>query len=54
MSECLGYVSNTGGRVLWASGRTAVLPFYRAMGFQRRGEEYVTETGPHYLVWRDV
>ena len=52
--NCLEYVSNQGGKMLWASGRTEVLPFYNALGFKRCGEEYVTETGPHYLVLRDV
>ena len=54
VDHCLEYVSNQGGAVLWASGRTAALPFYHSLGFHTRGEQYVTETGPHYLVWRDV
>lgn len=54
VEACLAYVSSQEGRMLWASGRTGALAFYRAMGFRQRGEEYVTETGPHVLVWRDV
>jgi GNAT superfamily N-acetyltransferase len=54
VDHCLRYVRNQGGAVLWASGRTVVLPFYHSLGFQTRDEEYVTETGPHYLIWRDV
>ncbi len=51
---CLDYVAARGGTCLWANGRTAVLPFYRSVGFDTRGDEFVTETGPHFLVWRKV
>ncbi len=51
---CLEYVAHKGGNFIWANGRTTALSFYHALGFQARGEEFTTDTGPHYLVWRWV
>lgn len=51
---CLDFIAQKGGQFVWANGRTTALSFYRALGFQTRGEEFVTDTGPHYLVWRLV
>lgn len=49
---CLDYVSQRGGELIWANGRTTALSFYQALGFQARGEEFTTDTGPHYQVLR--
>jgi GNAT superfamily N-acetyltransferase len=50
---CVAHIRSHGGAVLWCNGRTSALPFYRALGFQTYGEEFVIpETGPHYVLWR--
>ncbi len=52
---CLEHVAARGGSLLWCNARTGVLPFYQALGFQTRGEEFdVPVSGPHYLVWQHV
>lgn len=52
---CVAHIRGHGGAVLWCNGRTSALPFYRALGFQTYGEEFVIpETGPHYVLWREL
>lgn len=51
---CLAHIAAHGGRTLWCNGRTSALPFYRALGFQAHGEEFLSDTGPHYVLWRAV
>lgn len=51
---CLAHIAANGGQTLWCNGRTTALPFYRALGFEPYGEEFVTETGPHYVLRRPV
>jgi len=51
---CLDHVIRNNGKFVWANGRTTALKFYGALGFQVRGDEFVTDTGPHYLVWRSL
>lgn len=52
---CMAHIRNHGGAVLWCNGRTSALPFYRALDFQTYGEEFVIpETGPHYVLWREL
>lgn len=51
---CLDHVIQNGGKLVWVNGRTTALKFYNALGFQTRGQEFVTDTGPHYLVWRSL
>ena len=52
---CITHVAAHGGTALWCNGRTSALAFYRALGFQTRGEEFqVPYTGPHYVMWRRV
>lgn len=51
---CLDHVIKNKGLFVWANGRTTALEYYHALGFQPRGEEFVTDTGPHYLVWRSL
>lgn len=54
LEACLGYAREQGGKLVWANGRTSALGFYWALGFRAVGEEYVTESGPHYLVVRRI
>ena len=52
---CIAHVAARGGAVLWCNGRTSALPFYRALGFEPRGEEFETPgTGPHLVMWREI
>ena len=39
---------------MWANGRISALPVYAALGFTAQGDEYVTDTGPHYFVLRII
>ena len=54
VQACLQHIDAQEGVWVWANGRTPSLPFYRALGFQVQGEEYITDSGPHYRVWRAV
>lgn len=54
LEACLKYAREQEGKLVWANGRTSALGFYRALGFRTVGEEYVTESGPHYLVARKI
>lgn len=51
---CLEHIAAHGGRTLWCNGRTTALPFYHACGFAPIGDEFITDTGPHYVLWRAV
>jgi GNAT superfamily N-acetyltransferase len=52
---CIAHVAAHGGAALWCNGRSSALPFYRALGFETRGEEFMTpETGPHFVMWRTI
>jgi len=51
---CLRHVAAHGGLTLWCNGRTTAAGFYTALGFTALGEEFVTETGPHYIFFRPV
>lgn len=49
---CLDHAAARGGAMLWCNGRSTAAPFYQALGFQIEGEEFMAETGPHYVLWR--
>lgn len=49
LESCIAHVEGRGGRLLWCSGRTSAMGFYRSLGFEPSGDEYQVEgTGPHY------
>ncbi|HVG38338.1 MAG TPA: GNAT family N-acetyltransferase [Pyrinomonadaceae bacterium] len=49
LEHCIAHVRDRGGQLLWCSGRTSALGFYRSLGFEASGEEYqVAGTGSHY------
>lgn len=49
------HVADRGGTLLWCEGRTGVAGFYRAMGFELHGEEFVKPiSGPHYIMKRTI
>lgn len=51
---CLSHVAAHGGLTLWCNGRTSAAGFYTALGFTALGEEFVTDTGPHYVFYRPI
>jgi ribosomal protein S18 acetylase RimI-like enzyme len=55
VESCLLHVQRQGGRMLWCSGRTSAIGFYRSLGFEAVGEEYeVAGTGAHYRMQRII
>ena len=54
METCIAHAKTHGARCVWANGRTSALPVYAALGFTVQGDEYITDTGPHYFVWRSI
>ena len=54
MEACLAHAKTHGANYVWANGRTSALPVYAALGFTVQGDEYVTDTGPHYFVLRSI
>jgi GNAT superfamily N-acetyltransferase len=37
--------------LVWCNARTPALDFYRRLGFESVGEEFITDWGPHYLMY---
>ncbi len=55
LHACIEHVVRQGGTGLWFNARTAAVPFYQAMGFATRGEEFeLPGIGPHYFMCRDL
>ena len=54
MEVCIAHAESYGASYVWANGRTSALPVYAALGFTVQGDEYVSETGPHYFVRRSI
>ncbi len=56
VEACVAHVIARGGTVLWCNGRTSAMGFYRALGFETRGDEYESPagTGPHYVFVREL
>lgn len=52
LEACFEHIRCNNGDLLWCNGRTSAIKFYEAMGFATEGEEFVTFTGPHYVMWR--
>jgi ribosomal protein S18 acetylase RimI-like enzyme len=38
--------------IVWCNARTPAVNFYSRLGFERVADEFVTEWGPHYLMFR--
>ncbi len=47
---CSAHVKAQSGRQLWCNGRASAADFYRSLGFELVGEEFPTESGPHYVM----
>jgi len=55
LHACIEHVMRQGDSRLWFNARTGAVPFYRAMGFATRGEEFeLPGVGPHYFMYRDL
>jgi GNAT superfamily N-acetyltransferase len=54
ITACLAHVAAHQGLTLWCNGRTSAAGFYTTMGFAPIGEEFMADTGPHYVFWRAV
>ncbi len=55
LRACIEHVVSRGGTSLWFNARTGAVPFYRAMSFAARGEEFeLPGIGPHYFMYRDL
>ena len=55
VNNCLDYIESQKGALLWCNCRVSALPFYRSLGFQTYGEEFIVPiSGPHYVMWRPV
>lgn len=54
IDACVNHIIAHDGDMVWCNGRTSALGFYRAMGFETRGEEFESPsgTGPHYVMVR--
>jgi predicted GNAT family N-acyltransferase len=56
IEACIAHVIAHNGRMLWCHGRTSVWGFYRAMGFEKYGDEFESNagTGAHYVMVRKL
>jgi GNAT superfamily N-acetyltransferase len=55
LGRALQHAHGRGGAVVWCNARSAAVPFYRAAGFEPRGEEFeLPDIGPHQLMWRKL
>jgi len=53
--DCLDYIAQQHGDLVWCHGRTSAMPFYKALGFHPYGSMFeVPVSGPHYIMWRPV
>lgn len=56
IDACVKHVLEHNGRMLWCHGRTSAWGFYRAMSFEKYGEEFISGsgTGAHYVMIRKI
>lgn len=56
IEACVAHIRSHNGDMIWCNGRTSALGFYRAMGFETRGDEFESPsgTGPHYVMVRHL
>jgi predicted GNAT family N-acyltransferase len=50
--RCIEHIVANDGATLWCNGRVTAEGFYTGLGFQVISEEFVTDTGPHYVFTR--
>lgn len=55
LTRCIEHVRANGDVFLWCNARFVAVEFYRAYGFQTRGEPFdIPPIGMHYVMWREV
>jgi GNAT superfamily N-acetyltransferase len=56
IEACTAHVLGHNGRLLWCHGRTSAWGFYRAMGFEKYGDEFESDagTGAHYVMVKRI
>ncbi len=55
LQACIDYIKGQEDVLLWCNARIAAVEFYKAHGFQTRGEAFdVPPIGLHYVMWREV
>lgn len=51
MLACKQHIMARGGTLIWCNARTGAVGFYRAMGFEVQGDEFVIpDVGPHFVM----
>lgn len=49
---CLVFARENGVPLLWCNARTSALGFYRKLGFEIAGAEFIVpDVGPHFRMW---
>lgn len=55
LQNCIHHIESQSGNYLWCNARTPVIDFYRKLGFQTVGDEYVIPiSGPHFFMARSI
>jgi GNAT superfamily N-acetyltransferase len=55
LERCHAVIVERGGRLVWCHGRTSAAAFYRALGYEPFGAEFLSPvTGPHYIFQRQL
>lgn len=56
VKACVDHVIEHSGRLLWCHGRTSAWGFYRALGFEKFGNEFESSsgTGAHYVMIKRI
>jgi GNAT superfamily N-acetyltransferase len=55
LKVCISHVARHGSTLLWCRARTPAVPFYRRLGFETEGDEFlIPVSGPHFVMWRTV
>jgi GNAT superfamily N-acetyltransferase len=55
LERCIAHVADSAGTLVWCEGRSGIAGFYRSLGFELSGEEFVKPiSGPHYIMKRRI
>lgn len=55
LEACIAHALERGGTQMWCNARSTAAGFYRALGFEAKGEEFdLPGIGAHYLMWRPL
>lgn len=55
-AACMQHALDAGGTLVWCNARVTATGFYRALGFEARGEVFDIPAagGPHVTMWRQL